>query len=91
MKVGILNHTGIELLRMFETRGVKNSSTMLPHRSSLQKHAKKVESIVQESCPIVEHEEFRELGEEFKFDFEKTTRLLLTNHYLLHADSDRQV
>ena len=33
MKWGVLNYTGIELLRKIETSGVKNSSTIQPSRS----------------------------------------------------------
>ena len=63
---------------------------MLPSRCSLQKHDKKVELITQDSCAVAKYEEGHELGQGFKFDFEKTTKLLLKNHDLLHTTSERQ-
>ena len=91
MKGGVLNHTGIELLRNVETKGIKFSSTMLPSRITLQRHARKVELIANNLCPIQCYEDGNEFGEGFRFDFEKTTKLLLKARDLIGIAATRKV
>ena len=91
MKGGVLNYTGIELLRNVETKGIKFSSTMLPSRITLQRHARKVELIANDLCPVQCYEDGNEFGEGFRFYFEKTTKLLLKTHDLIGTAATRKV
>ena len=62
-KGGVLNYTGIGLLRKVETSWVKCSSAILPSRSSLQKYSRKIELIAQELYHVAQYEKGNELGE----------------------------
>jgi len=91
MKGGVLNYTGIELLRNIEMKGIKFSSTILPSRTTLQRYARKVELIANNLCPVQHYEDGNEFGEGFRFDFEKTIKLLLKTHSLTGTAATRKV
>ena len=48
----VLNCQGIELLRSVETIGAKNSSSILPSRTCIQRHTRKVELVGRILCPV---------------------------------------
>ena len=52
MNGGTLNHAGVEVLRGVETNGVKFSSSIIPSKGMIQKHARKAERVGSVTCPF---------------------------------------
>ena len=63
---------------------------MLPSKTSLMRHGKKVEAVAQILCPVESYSNSN-IGEGFKFNFKKSVKLLYEAHKMLETATVRPV